>query len=953
MQQQRREAPTQQAPRPGTTHQVRFNRATDLPRRRTAKPPRFGESAITKSTLPKAGRKQLYLRAYDKAFYNGPRHSSQHPKGKQPHDTYGQPLLGGHAISEDTTWKQSLPSQAQLCRGDFGRPDTSHSFTQVACFETIAFFLIKNIDYFDEDSVVIFYRLHPLIPHMARMYFRLQNYDFRWVRAVHSDWATTDPFTPDRIMALLAALFHYNTNVSMLMRWLSNKYTGSYHNIADMIERIRPHVDEHLLPHLVRVLTVGCPHHFNAETSRENALKYWRHGNSPSVDKKLAQVMRTMTKEARNNFVIPIPGWTWRYIPHLFISPQHILEKPGKKDRSIHDLTFRMDPDAIPINMMTSTPNGSEFSCQFGDVFTRLLTRVYNLRITYPNDDIILHASDVKSCFRQLKHAPDIMGAFSYVINGILFLQCGLTFGADFSPPNWEIPRRVIEQLATSLFNDNTLRDKHRTYLNMLSWDPLLGKAKKLFTPAKADSKNRGVRSVDGTDSNTPHDLYVDDDVYAEVYHEDRIRVEQAIAAGIEAIFLVLSPSNLTERQDPISWDKLIEMVISYLNRILGTEINTRTLMVRTPHDYVQETTSILQRHWHSKRKSFVLIEIEKLVGRLGHIANTAPWLQFLMSHVYTSIAFALKHAEHHLVNTQRDFCTLLKVSKRKLHREDDSTNREHALTNRHVTFAQSQVARKVHHTKKKFYINATLRLELRLITSALSATWISLERPIGHMIDRDPSGKARSDSSLDAAGGYSFNMKFWWYIQWPKEVRDNTLRFIARIRAENGTLISINVLEYAAVLITQAAATHYFTQIAPCVDDPHPIVLYEADNATAESWAIKACKSSLIGRALGRLQCAMMINNPVGTALGHVSSSDNEIADRLSRATSESHLTSIFHSLLQDFPQLGSCRRFHPSHELLSHIMAALLSTSSVDPLEAGRRILKDLGWITTSGSR
>lgn len=77
-------------------------------------------------------------------------------------------------------------------------------------------------------------------------------------------------------------------------------------------------------------------------------------------------------------------------------------------------------------------------------------------------------------------------------------------------------------------------------------------------------------------------------------------------------------------------------------------------------------------------------------------------------------------------------------------------------------------------------------------------------------MIDKDPSDKACSKSSLDAAGGYSFDMKLWWYIQWPEEVRKNALRFIARIWAEDGMLISINILEYAAVQITQATAIHY-----------------------------------------------------------------------------------------------------------------------------------------------
>jgi hypothetical protein len=44
------------------------------------------------------------------------------------------------------------------------------------------------------------------------------------------------------------------------------------------------------------------------------------------------QVMTTMNKEEQNNYVIHVPHWLWRFVPHCFITPQHILEKPRKKD---------------------------------------------------------------------------------------------------------------------------------------------------------------------------------------------------------------------------------------------------------------------------------------------------------------------------------------------------------------------------------------------------------------------------------------------------------------------------------------------------------------------------------------------------------------------------------------------------------------------------------------------
>ena len=113
---------------------------------------------------------------------------------------------------------------------------------------------------------------------------------------------------------------------------------------------------------------------------------------------------------------------------------------------------YMHDRDSIPINAMTEDAGRTELKCDFGKVKLRLYRRIYNLRITYPAKDIVIHANDVKSCFRQLKHHPDVMGAFSYIISKTLFLQCALTFGSDLSPASWEVIRQIIEILVESLF---------------------------------------------------------------------------------------------------------------------------------------------------------------------------------------------------------------------------------------------------------------------------------------------------------------------------------------------------------------------------------------------------------------------------------------------------------------------------------------------------------------------
>jgi len=431
------------------------------------------------------------------------------------------------------------------------------------------------------------------------------------------------------------------------------------------------------------------------------------------------------------------------------------------------------------------------------------------LRITYPLLDIITHANDVKSCFKQMKLHPDIMAAFSIIVADFLYLQSALPFGTDFSPQNWEPVRRLVEVLAEKLFEDKSLRDKHRKYLDRLQWEPSLGKANTPFVPAKACTQRKGVLDTNGNPVPTPQRLFVDDSVYAEVYHDDRIRIEQTIAAGIEAIFILLGHSNLDKRQDPVSFDKMEAMLVSHLNKILGKLIHTRRMDVGIPQQYVDKTIQLL-RPFHDQRKSFTVKEMETITGMLVFIASTAPWLNFLLSQVYTSITVAIGDNTRYLSRTNKQFRLFLKEAKEA--REATASS----------TYAQSESAKQVHACPRKHYINRTLKEELSLIRKALSSKHLNLRTPIAHLVRRDPSAEAWSDSCLYAAGGYSATMKFWWYIEWPKEVRDYTLIYVRNNK--DGQLISINVLEYAALLINYAAAYHFFHN-NPDKSDSFPMV--------------------------------------------------------------------------------------------------------------------------------
>lgn len=831
------------------------------------------------------------------------------------------------------------PTPTQLRTRGFGQISIKHSFNQEASFETTLLCIVKS-GFLTEEDKELLGTVHPLIAHLIKVIQKLSKLDFSSLRNYNTDWATQKAIPQDRVKKLLACLLHYDGRVADVMRYLGGNYTAEYRNVKERMKRLEGLVDRELLDRYEQLMSTGAPSKFVAETTRQNAELYRTRGNHPSIVEKADQVQVTMNKEERNCFVIPFPMWIARYLPNIFYTPQHILEKPGKKDRQVFDGSRRFTPTAIPVNKMTSTAEpGVELDCKFGDTFVKILQRIWNLRISYPDTDIILHANDIKSCFRQVKHHPDVAGAFSYIIGEHLFAQCGLTFGSDFSPAIWEPFRRMAEQIAHKLFDDNTLVAKHWQYLSQLQWGKQLQKRAQLV-PAHRCSINKGVLDETGHPNNTPHFFFVDDGIMAEIMH--RTRILRAEAASIETAFLLLGESCLQYRQDPVSWDKLLEMVINYHNIILGYHVNTRRMTVAIPHSYLSQLNELLQ-HWHDGRKSFTIPQIEPLIGKLGHAAETVPWLKHLMGHLYTSLSSALSSTKKHLIHSSKAFRNLLRMIKQ------EPTTEEEALIS---SFAVSESARRVHREKTQFFLLPTAKAELRIIRKALADPTINKWTPIAHMIKKEPDSECAGDSCLYACGGWSVDMGYWFYHEWSAEVQQQTLRHIKNNK--QGDLLAINPLEYATGLLQYAASYHYWVILDNITkrNIPYPTVRSLIDNTSAISWLNKGCKKSKAGRALGRLQCALLMNSPLGLDPEYINTKKNVIADDFSRIMKESNLINELPKLFQKYPSLKTCKRFLPNPELISYIEDAALSKQLIDPLTIRDLIQKNPGKIAGSNT-
>ena len=75
---------------------------------------------------------------------------------------------------------------------------------------------------------------------------------------------------------------------------------------------------------------------------------------------------------------------------------------------------------------------------------------------------------------------------------------------------------------------------------------------------------------------------------------------------------------------------------------MIGLVIDTNKLTVAILPHYVAKVQELLDTTWHVGRKSFTVNKAQKHTGKLGHLAEGAPWLHHLMTQMDASIAKAL-----------------------------------------------------------------------------------------------------------------------------------------------------------------------------------------------------------------------------------------------------------------------------------------------------------------------
>ena len=257
--------------------------------------------------------------------------------------------------------------------------------------------------------------------------------------------------------------------------------------------------------------------------------------------------------------------------------------------------------------------------------------------------------------------------------------------------------------------------------------------------------------------------------------------------------------------------------------------------------------------------------------------------------------------------------------------------------------FALSKIAKAIWNVPTKCFISNELRIELKLLLSLVDNPKVHWYTPLSHLVDRDPDFQVWGDSSLDCAGGYSHQLKFWWFLEWPQTIKQKTLKYFKINIYENDKLISINLLEYAVVIINYAICSYLIPKSGSSIE--YPVLMNWSDNRSAISWTKRAARSTIAGKALARMFCCLAFNNPVACSAEYISTSDNHCADLISRLKTNDQLSFNTLALFQKYPVMQSYHHLTLSPDFLSCLMQGLLSGTCQELGALPQPLLKDPG--------
>ena len=646
-----------------------------------------------------------------------------------------------------------------------------------------------------------------------------------------------------------SALLRFHFNYGDLVRWLGGEYTNRSRDWDETFDALLtarqrqpplnfPPAD---YPRGKRMFSEGVPllGHFVSPSAELPAGD--RYNNHPAVKENYAAVEQKFAKEEEKSFHIHLPRFMLYFIVGIMLNPLQWAWQKGK-GRICVDCTNGPDGPDTDGSANTHIPKPSEDNADecppvfYMTAFQRFLINIWRLRITHPEQDILLHRDDIDAAFRRILYAPDIAIAFAYVFGPYVIVPVGMVFGTRSAPLFFSMASDIRADIATT-GDLHVSQPLHSLTANIRL--PELPDPQDL-TPAIPDAKNMPLSVFEQENYN--NDSFVDDNGVCAIQE----RIIPALQQSLLSAFVLFGwPTN--DRRGsciaPDKWDPLVSFTVLFL----GYLINSRTLMVTWPYYKRKALLDEIMAALATRSRCITPKLAASILGKIRSVYDVAPWGPY--------ISFSLSEA--------------LKKATRA------------AFRNKRSWWARGKVR-----------ISASVREDLRFLCTYLSEPEFSpvWSRYIGLLIPRVATHQFLSDASYEGVGGWSPDFQVMWRLS-----REDLLLlgFPLKLATSadgepdmDAAGLHINPLEFIAAIINLWLLLKCIQDLPPC--ETGYIVDLWSDNTSALSWMkVTAATRNPDLQPLARFASALLVQasrlltrvQPV-----HIPGKENVEADALSR---------------------------------------------------------------------
>ena len=705
-------------------------------------------------------------------------------------------------------------------------------------------------------------------------------------------------------VGLLLILCNFNTG--LLIRCLNGNYVGSFLNykaidsclaaLATIPQNPKEPPQNFELLH--KLFHENVPFVSNFKCKRADMLTRHLYNNHRAADPHLSSILAKTAQDTQNSYTIALPRWTIRFVGGLFLAALGYATREVKgriKGRPVNDPTALIsgesDSGALNLHIPRDDPNKMP-PVYYQTALSRLWSRIYNLRIAHPSDDIIIYKDDLVSAFRRLRYHPDVAAAYSFVVDNFLLLPIGMVFGARDAPSLF----CLLSELRSFASRHLHLLPLHKPLTSMIdsvSFQHSTPPPSSL-TPAHADFFNKGI------DGSTPghQPTFVDDTIMAEL----RSVIRCAASNSVFTAALFVGHSDLVE--EPISLEKF-EKFFSHLNETLGFLTNSRDMTASYPADKKESLSSLLHSSTWPPRSKHPIRLLARILGKVRHVAQILPFGSHLSIHLQLCLS---KHVMSRLKRSPSS--TPLKSRLKSAWNPHSSV---------HISRAAAQ----------------DLRHLRSILSTDNSLLWT---RPLSLLVEKEPHFLGESDASNTAMGGISRDLQFQWRLS--NSAFSNLPPWI--VVPEGAPSWHINVHEFIAIIINGFFMMFAFLHISSSTPTLLPqtdgfIFRLQADNTSALSWMRHLSRTrdahlTQLCHLFSHLIFTFNSSVPSRFDGKHLPGKLNTQADALSRPQTFPSYNDIF----AIYPEMRSLPAYRPPRPLISAINACLWKKSTRATLNA-----------------